>query len=594
MTCTTALGGATRYWVIADTATKNMLESIVKGNTNVSEDTAKQRFGLTGANAGDSGKAAVAGKLSENVGKWVLAIDIESSKLTKGGYKQIPEYNYKIDVAGIDNTEEHMTAVADPATVTDGNSLQGTKIQLTLATGYERFPALATINVHVNGRDLRKPTTTANGEFTYDRTNGVITITGDIKANTKAVVTAGVASKAVKEMTVTVAASGGTIEALDQNRNPVTGTLAYINLSKTQAEKLDNYWSNIIGDLDTSMTAGAVRDVLAVVVSDIAPSFTPSNTVNGGAEARYVVVELTGGTVTSIGLTRRVASVVAVSLDHTTLTVAGAGTATLNATFNDGDSGQTVTSYHWESDTPAVASVAAGNSGSATSTTVTWVSGGTAKVTVTATLSGGDTVTATCDVTCETPSAGDATITLADIEIEKSDSTGTLTATFDAGTSGLTVSKHEWALTQTGTVISGITADTNTTNTNTATWAGNGTATVTVTATLSNGATLSDTCTVTCTEDASVTLDNSTLNVANGGTGSLTATYNAGTSNLTVTKYEWASDDDSVATVTAGGGATDTRTTVTWAKAGTANVTVTVTLGDGSTTTATCAVTCAS
>lgn len=96
------------------------------------------------------------------------------------------------------------------------------------------------------------------------------------------------------------------------------------------------------------------------------------------------------------------------------------------------------------------------------------------------------------------------------------------------------------------------------------------------------------------TTAASVSLDNSTLNVANGGTGTLNATYNAGTTGLTVTKYDWASDATSVATVTAGGSATDTSTTVTWAAAGTANVTVTVTLSDNSTVTATCAVTCAS
>lgn len=94
------------------------------------------------------------------------------------------------------------------------------------------------------------------------------------------------------------------------------------------------------------------------------------------------------------------------------------------------------------------------------------------------------------------------------------------------------------------------------------------------------------------TTAASVSLDNSTLNVANGGTGTLTATYNAGTSGLTVTKYDWASDATGVATVTAGGSATDTSTTVTWVAAGTANVTVTVTLSNNSTVTATCAVTC--
>lgn len=91
---------------------------------------------------------------------------------------------------------------------------------------------------------------------------------------------------------------------------------------------------------------------------------------------------------------------------------------------------------------------------------------------------------------------------------------------------------------------------------------------------------------------ASVSLDNSTLNVANGSTGTLTATYDAGESGLTVTKYDWASDDTTKATVAAGGTAAATSTTVTWVAAGTANVTVTVTLSDNSTVTATCAVTC--
>lgn len=91
---------------------------------------------------------------------------------------------------------------------------------------------------------------------------------------------------------------------------------------------------------------------------------------------------------------------------------------------------------------------------------------------------------------------------------------------------------------------------------------------------------------------ASVALDNTTLNVANGGTGTLTATYDAGESGLTVTRYAWASDDTAKATVVAGNSATATSTTVTWQAAGTANVTVTVTLSDGSEVTASCAVTC--
>lgn len=91
---------------------------------------------------------------------------------------------------------------------------------------------------------------------------------------------------------------------------------------------------------------------------------------------------------------------------------------------------------------------------------------------------------------------------------------------------------------------------------------------------------------------ASVTLDKTTTTIASSGTDTITATYNAGDSGLTVTKYDWASDDTSKATVVAGGTASATSTTVTNAGAGTANVTVTVTLSDGSTVTATCAVTC--
>lgn len=92
---------------------------------------------------------------------------------------------------------------------------------------------------------------------------------------------------------------------------------------------------------------------------------------------------------------------------------------------------------------------------------------------------------------------------------------------------------------------------------------------------------------------ASVSLDKTTLNVASGSTGTIEATYDAGESGLTVTKYDWASDNTAVASVSAGGTASATSTTVTNAGAGTANVTVTVTLSDNSTVTATCIVTCA-
>lgn len=96
---------------------------------------------------------------------------------------------------------------------------------------------------------------------------------------------------------------------------------------------------------------------------------------------------------------------------------------------------------------------------------------------------------------------------------------------------------------------------------------------------------------------ASVTLDKATLDLDAAGTtggttsGVLTATFDAGTTGLTVTKYDWASATTASASVTAGGTATATTTTVTAGTAGTSNVTVTATLSDGSTVTATCAVT---
>lgn len=91
---------------------------------------------------------------------------------------------------------------------------------------------------------------------------------------------------------------------------------------------------------------------------------------------------------------------------------------------------------------------------------------------------------------------------------------------------------------------------------------------------------------------ASVSLDKTTTTIASSGNDTITATYDAGESGLTVTKYSWASSDTSKATVVAGDTSTATSTTVTNVATGSANVTVTVTLSDGSTVTATCAVTC--
>lgn len=88
---------------------------------------------------------------------------------------------------------------------------------------------------------------------------------------------------------------------------------------------------------------------------------------------------------------------------------------------------------------------------------------------------------------------------------------------------------------------------------------------------------------------ASVSLDQNSLTLASG-TATLTATYDAGDSGLTVSKYEWESSDTDKFTVTAGGGASDTSTTVTWVANGTSTITVTVTLSDNSTVTDTCTV----
>lgn len=93
------------------------------------------------------------------------------------------------------------------------------------------------------------------------------------------------------------------------------------------------------------------------------------------------------------------------------------------------------------------------------------------------------------------------------------------------------------------------------------------------------------------TVGASVDLDNTTLTIASGGTGTLTATFDPGETTLTVTKYEWTSDN-AAATVARGGTATSTSATITNASTGSANITVTATLSDNSTVSATCAVTC--
>ena len=97
---------------------------------------------------------------------------------------------------------------------------------------------------------------------------------------------------------------------------------------------------------------------------------------------------------------------------------------------------------------------------------------------------------------------------------------------------------------------------------------------------------------VTC-KTASVSLNKTATTLAAAGdTETLTATFDNGGSDLTVTKYDWTSDDAAKATVTPGGTATSTTGTVTHVAAGNANITVTATLSNNTTVSATCAVTC--
>lgn len=90
-------------------------------------------------------------------------------------------------------------------------------------------------------------------------------------------------------------------------------------------------------------------------------------------------------------------------------------------------------------------------------------------------------------------SAGDAAVTVGI-------ASGTATATFNAGTSGLTVAKYEWV--SSDETVATVVADTGTTNTSAVTTVGTGagrTSTITVTATLSNGSTITGNATFTTT-----------------------------------------------------------------------------------------------
>lgn len=91
---------------------------------------------------------------------------------------------------------------------------------------------------------------------------------------------------------------------------------------------------------------------------------------------------------------------------------------------------------------------------------------------------------------------------------------------------------------------------------------------------------------------ASVTLDKTTLSLdsTTNSNGTITATFDAGESGLTVTGYAWTSSAPTVASVVG----TTVTGAVTYVTAGTANITCTATLSDGSTVTSSaCVVTCA-
>lgn len=91
---------------------------------------------------------------------------------------------------------------------------------------------------------------------------------------------------------------------------------------------------------------------------------------------------------------------------------------------------------------------------------------------------------------------------------------------------------------------------------------------------------------------ASVTLDKTTLSLdsTTNSNGTITATFDAGESGLTVTGYAWTSSAPTVASVAG----TTVTGAVTYVTAGTANITCTATLSDGSTVTSSaCVVTCA-
>lgn len=86
-------------------------------------------------------------------------------------------------------------------------------------------------------------------------------------------------------------------------------------------------------------------------------------------------------------------------------------------------------------------------------------------------------------------------------------------------------------------------------------------------------------------KDATLTVSatGGVTNITGTGTGAATATFDAGDTGLTVTKYDWTSGTMATATCTAGGAANSTTTTVTGVAAGTTEIKCVATLSDGTT-----------
>ena len=272
-----------------------------------------------------------------------------------------------------------------------------------------------------------------------------------------------------------------------------------------------------------------------------------------------------------------------VTLDKTTLSLQEGKTATLTATVTPTDAtDKTVT---WKSSDTTVATV--DGSGK-----VTAEKAGTATITVTATNGTDDTSddqTATCKVTVkeeEVPKTDVSGVTLDNTTLTLQEGkTGSLKAT--VAPTDATDKTVTWKSSDTGVA----TVD----DSGKVTAVKAGTATITVTATNGTDDTSDDktaTCKVTVKEEevpkvdvSGVTLDNTTLTLQEGKTGSLKATV--APTDATDKTVTWKSSDTSIATV-------DDSGKVMAVKAGTATITVTATNGTDDTSddqTATCKVT---